>query len=97
MGALPVLLPFDMSARVQGILLGVGGGVMLAAASFSLLIPGTAAAMDLGYSETAAAGLMVAGAMLFAIIDEIIPDINQKALGQVVTLGVMVGFVVMMF
>ena len=38
-----------------------------------------------------------AGAMLFVIIDEIIPDIDQKDLGQVGTLGVMVGFVVMMF
>lgn len=63
-GALPVLLPFNMSERVQGILLGVGGGVMLAATSFSLLIPGTVAAQDLGYSETAAAALMVTGVML---------------------------------
>lgn len=38
-----------------------------------------------------------AGAMLFVIVDEIIPDIDQKELGQVGTLGVMVGFVVMMF
>ncbi len=30
-GALPVMLPFEMSNRAQGILLGVGGGVMLAA------------------------------------------------------------------
>jgi ZIP family zinc transporter len=38
-----------------------------------------------------------AGAMLFVIVDEIIPDIDQKSLGQSGTLGVMVGFVVMMF
>ena len=38
-----------------------------------------------------------AGAMLFVIVDEIIPDIDQKAIGQVGTVGVMVGFVVMMF
>ena len=63
-GALPVMLPFDLSSRAQGVLLGVGGGVMLAATSFSLLIPGTQAAIDLGYSETAAAGLMVAGVLL---------------------------------
>ncbi|MGD1899586.1 MAG: ZIP family metal transporter [Phormidesmis sp.] len=63
-GALPVLLPFSLSEKAQGILLGMGGGVMLAATSFSLLIPGTVAARDLGYSETAAAGLMVAGVML---------------------------------
>lgn len=63
-GALPVLLPFELSKETQGILLGVGGGIMLAATSFSLIIPGTAAARDLGYSETTAAGLMVAGVLL---------------------------------
>ncbi|MGC1307031.1 MAG: ZIP family metal transporter [Phormidesmis sp.] len=66
-GALPVMLPFDMSARTQGILLGVGGGIMLAATSFSLLIPGTEAAMNLGYSQTMAAGVMVAGVLLGGI------------------------------
>lgn len=63
-GALPVMLPFEMSNRAQGILLGVGGGVMLAATSFSLLIPGTEAAKDLGYSEPMAAGVMVTGVLL---------------------------------
>jgi ZIP family zinc transporter len=38
-----------------------------------------------------------AGAMLFVIVDEIIPDIDQKSLEQSGTLGLMVGFVVMMF
>lgn len=63
-GALPVLLPFALSSGAQGILLGVGGGVMLAATSFSLLIPGTEAAIALGYSETTAAALMVVGVLL---------------------------------
>ncbi len=38
-----------------------------------------------------------AGAMLFVIVDEIIPDIDQKDLGQVGTFGLLIGFVVMMF
>ncbi|MFK8186564.1 MAG: ZIP family metal transporter [Phormidesmis sp.] len=63
-GALPVMLPFNMTDRVQGVLLGIGGGVMLAATSFSLLIPGAAAAQALGFSETAAAAIMVAGVLL---------------------------------
>ncbi|MEM8503177.1 MAG: ZIP family metal transporter [Cyanobacteria bacterium P01_D01_bin.1] len=64
LGALPVMLPFGLSERAQGILLGVGGGVMLAATSFSLLIPGTEAAIALGYSETIAAAVMVTGVLL---------------------------------
>lgn len=38
-----------------------------------------------------------AGAMLFVIVDDIIPDIDQKSFGQRGTLGVMLGFVIMMF
>jgi len=38
-----------------------------------------------------------AGAMLFVIVDDIIPEIDQKAFGQRGTLGVMAGFVIMMF
>ncbi len=68
LGGLPVMLPFDLSDRMQGILLGVGGGVMLAATSFSLLIPGTEAAISQGYSEMAAAGVMVAGVLLGGIV-----------------------------
>jgi ZIP family zinc transporter len=40
---------------------------------------------------------IAAGAMLFVIMDEIIPDIDQKSMGQSGTLGVMAGFVVRMF
>lgn len=57
-GALPVLLPIPPSDRVQGILLGFGGGVMLAATSFSLIVPGTEAAENLGYSTAIAATIM---------------------------------------
>jgi ZIP family zinc transporter len=35
--------------------------------------------------------------MLSIIVDEIIPEISHKGLGQQGTLGVMVGFVIMMF
>lgn len=63
-GALPVLLPFDPSERTQGILLGIGGGMMLAATSFSLILPGTDAAIALGYSGPIAAAVMVIGVLL---------------------------------
>ncbi len=38
-----------------------------------------------------------AGAMLFVISDEIIPESHRKGLENEGTIGVMVGFVVMMF
>lgn len=63
-GALPILFPINLTERVQGVMLGFGGGVMLAATSFSLVIPGTEAAMSLGYSKAYAALIMVAGILL---------------------------------
>ncbi|MEO1740335.1 MAG: ZIP family metal transporter [Cyanobacteria bacterium J06629_9] len=64
LGAIPAFLPINLTERVQGILLGLGGGVMLAATSFSLLVPGTEAAQNLGFSEVNAALIMVAGTLL---------------------------------
>jgi ZIP family zinc transporter len=63
-GALPVLLPINLTERFQGILLGIGGGVMLAATSFSLIVPGTEAAVNQGASTTLAALIMVLGLLL---------------------------------
>ena len=63
-GALPILLPIKITGRVQGIMLGFGGGVMLAATSFSLVIPGTLSAQAQGYSKTIAALIMVGGILL---------------------------------
>jgi len=63
-GALPVLLPWVPDAKVEGVLLGIGGGIMLAATSFSLIVPGTNAAVDLGYSEAIAALIMGLGICL---------------------------------
>jgi ZIP family zinc transporter len=54
-GALPVLFIKNPNQRVIAVMLGFGGGVMLAASSFSLIIPGTDAAIFLGYSKYIAA------------------------------------------
>jgi ZIP family zinc transporter len=64
LGALPVLFAVNLSKRIQAILLGVGGGIMLAATSFSLIIPGTDAAIALGLPKASAALIMVAGMLL---------------------------------
>ncbi len=63
-GALPILLPIDLTKRVQGIMLGFGGGVMLAATAFSLIVPGTEAAIAQGASKAGAALIMVLGILL---------------------------------
>lgn len=64
LGALPILLPINLTQRVQGMMLGFGGGVMLAATSFSLVIPGTEAAISQGASKFTAAGIIVIGILL---------------------------------
>ncbi|WP_225225311.1 hypothetical protein [Komarekiella delphini-convector] len=63
-GALPVLLPINLTQRVQGIMLGFGGGVMLAATSFSLIVPAKEAAIAQGQSQASAALIIVAGMLL---------------------------------
>lgn len=63
-GALPIMFAVNLTKRVQAILLGLGGGIMLAATSFSLIVPGTEAAIAQGYSNTNAALIMVVGILL---------------------------------
>lgn len=69
-GALPILFTKTLGDRIQGILLGFGGGVMLAATAFSLIVPGVEAAVDQGFSDAGAAiamaaGLLIGGAFLW--------------------------------
>lgn len=61
LGALPVLFTRRVPVRIADGLLGFGAGVMLAATAFSLIVPGLAAAGDLGYSRWGAGALVSAG------------------------------------
>lgn len=63
-GALPVLISRKFSDKTVDIMMGFGAGVMLAATSFSLIIPGVEAAELLYGSKWIAAGIIVAGMML---------------------------------
>ena len=76
-GTLPVLLSRDFSQRTYDVLLGFGAGVMLAASSFSLVIPALAAASDRGAGQWQASGLVGAGILLGAglllAIDRLLP------------------------
>lgn len=65
-GALPVIFSVDLKTQTQAVLLGIGGGVMLAATSFSLLVPGTEAAIAQGLTQTQAALVMAGGMLLGA-------------------------------
>ncbi len=60
-GALPILLFRKIDERWISIMLGFGGGVMLAASAFSLILPGTEAAIALGYGKVWAAMVMAIG------------------------------------
>lgn len=66
LGTLPVLLMRDVSPRVTDMLLGFGGGVMLAATVFSLLIPALESAGDQGFSKWGAGCLVSLGLLLGA-------------------------------
>lgn len=63
-GALPVLFFSHINKRIQGIFLGFGAGVMLAATSFSLIIPGIEAATSQTGNQVFAASIVVLGILL---------------------------------
>jgi zinc transporter, ZIP family len=65
-GALPIFLTQKLNKKWQGIFLGVGGGVMLAATTFSLIIPSQESAIALGYSNLSAALIISLGIILGA-------------------------------
>ena len=67
-GALPILFVTKLEKNWQGILLGIGGGVMLAATTFSLIVPSQEAAISLGYSSQSAALITSLGIILGAIL-----------------------------
>ncbi len=66
LGAVPLLVVRQIGASVQGMLLGFGAGVMLAASVFSLLLPGFDAALAHTGTETGAALLVAFGVLLGA-------------------------------
>lgn len=83
LGALPALFVRHISARWEAIMLGFGAGVMVAAACFSLILPGIDAAAGLFGSKPAgvsivAAGLLV-GAICLLLADKVVPHEHPVA------------------
>jgi ZIP family zinc transporter len=70
-GALPVLFTKRVSDKLLDIMLGFAAGVMLAATSFSLLVP----SIDLGGAWVAVFGLLL-GAIVLHLIDKFIPHFS---------------------
>ena len=66
-GALGVFLVGAQSRRTEVVLLGFSAGIMLAATSFSLIVPGIDAALALGAGRFQAAIVMTAGVLLGGI------------------------------
>lgn len=77
LGAVPILFARRISDRLQASMLGFGGGVMLAAAGFSLLLPALDAGIGLTGSRAAAAAMVVAGlaagGLVLAAMDRALP------------------------
>lgn len=77
LGTLPVLLSQKFSQRSYDTMLGFGAGVMLAASSFSLIIPALNAAKEQGAGGWGAGGLVglgiAMGALLLLVIDRVVP------------------------
>ena len=77
LGTIPVLLSQQFSQRVYDSMLGFGAGVMLAATSFSLVIPALEAARSQGAGPWGSGGIVGAGVLLGAAlllaIDRLVP------------------------
>ncbi|WP_313515193.1 ZIP family metal transporter [Pseudomonas sp.] len=82
LGTLPVLFMREVSRRVTSVLLGFGGGVMLAATVFSLLIPALQSAEGLGFSPwgagfLASLGVIIGTSALFGL-GRLLPQPNLE-------------------
>ncbi len=77
LGTLPALFARSLSARLQDTMLGFGAGIMLAAASFSLVLPALGTALRLGAGDWGS-GLLVGlsllvGAGLVMTLERVLP------------------------
>lgn len=82
-GALPALFIRRISPRAEDAMLGFGAGVMVAAACFSLIVPGVAAGTDILGSKSGGAGLvaggLVLGALFLLLADKAVPHEHAQA------------------
>lgn len=83
MGALAAIVLRNITARTQDIMLGFAAGMMLAASSFSLILPGIEAARALSGSNVLAAGIVLLGLALGVALmiglDRFVPHEHEKS------------------
>lgn len=72
-GALPIFLARNISVKLQDIFMGFGAGVMLAATSFSLIIPGLEAAGEGVRGATIVVTGMLLGGVFLWLADKYVP------------------------
>ena len=82
-GAVAAIALRDIAARTQDIMLGFAAGMMLAASSFSLILPGIEAAQSLYGNQLLAACVVVAGlglgVALMIGLDRFVPHEHEKS------------------
>ena len=82
-GALPALFIRRISPRWEDVMLGFGAGVMVAAACFSLIVPGVAAGTETAGSRAGGAALvatgLVLGALFLLLADRVVPHEHPQA------------------
>ncbi|WP_112195386.1 ZIP family metal transporter [Pseudomonas sp. LG1E9] len=83
LGAIAAVALRDITARTQDIMLGFAAGMMLAASSFSLILPGIEAAQALCANQLLAACVVVAGlglgVALMVGLDRFVPHEHEKS------------------
>lgn len=83
LGAAVAVALRDIAARTQDIMLGFAAGMMLAASSFSLILPGIEAAQEICGNKLLAACVVVLGLMLGVALmiglDRFVPHEHQKS------------------
>jgi zinc transporter, ZIP family len=72
-GALPILFHKQVSLKMQDVFMGFAAGVMLAAVSFSLIVPGLEAAGGGVYAAIVVVGGILLGALFLELADRYLP------------------------
>lgn len=82
-GAVMAIALRDIAARTQDVMLGFAAGMMLAASSFSLILPGLVAAQELSGNKLMAASIVVLGLALGVALmiglDRFVPHEHEKS------------------